>query len=84
MEETPILITHVGEGVFKVTLDSGRIVEAGSNLKGMIKYTYFDDTEEYPEIGWSVTLSQLHLDYFPKAQRDILSGKIKPTQNPKL
>lgn len=79
--ETPILITYIGDYKFNVTLDDGRILEAGKNLRGMIKYTYFEDTDEFPEIGWSVTQSQLHSDYFPKAQRDILSGKLKPTQN---
>lgn len=78
--ETPILITYIGDGNFNVTLDSNRIVAAGPNLRGMIKYTYFEDTNEFPEIGWSVTQSQLHLDYFPKAQIDIQSGKLKPTE----
>ena len=78
--ETPILITYMGNGNFNVTLDDGRILGAGQNLRGMIKYTYFEDTDEYPEIGWSVTQKQLHLDYFPKAQKDIQSGKLKPTQ----
>lgn len=79
-KETPTLITYIGGGKFNVTLDSGRILEAGKNLKGMIKYTYYEDTDKYPEIGWSITQKQLHMDYFPKAQRDILSGKLKPTQ----
>lgn len=75
-----ILITYAGDGKFNVKLDDGRILDAGQNLRGMIKYTYFENTNDYPEIGWSVTQNQLHLDYFPKAQKDILSGKLKPTQ----
>lgn len=80
-EINPILITYVGDGKFNVRLDDGRILEAGKNLRGMIKYTYFENTDEYPEIGWSVTQNKLDLDYFPKIHKDIQSGKIKSTQN---
>jgi len=72
------LITHVGEGKFSVEID-GEKKEAGSNLCGMIRYTYFEDYS-LPEIGWQVTNKKLLEDYFPKMQNDVMSGKIKPNQ----
>jgi hypothetical protein len=61
MEMNGYLVTHLGEGRFEVKLESGEIKEAGQNLVGMIRYTYFED-------------------YFPKMQKDVLSGKLKPNQ----
>jgi hypothetical protein len=48
MEKT---IKHIGEGKFQVHMEDGEIKEAGSNLAGMIRYTYFEDYT-LPEIGW--------------------------------
>jgi len=71
------LITHIGEGDFQVEMSDGSIKNAGKNLCGMIRYTYFEDYS-YPKVGWCVTQKQLTEDYFPKVQKDILDGKIKP------
>ncbi len=74
------LITHIGDGKFNVKTENGEIKEAGSNLCGIIRYTYFEDYT-LPEIGWEVTRKQLMGDYLPKSQRDILSGKYHITKN---
>ncbi len=72
-------VTHIGEGKFNVTLDTGEIKEAGPNLCGMIRYVYFEDYT-LPEIGWNVTNKKLWEDYQPKAAKDIADGKLKPNQ----
>jgi hypothetical protein len=74
MEMNGCLVTHIGEGKFQVKLESGEIKEAGPNLCGLIRYTYFEDYT-LPEIGWKVTRKQLMEDYLPKIQQDVLSGK---------
>lgn len=73
------LITHLGDGKFEVKMEEDRIKEAGPNLCGMIRYTYFEDYT-LPEIGWKVSRIQLMKDYLPKMQQDVLSGKLKPNQ----
>ena len=73
------LITHLGEGKFQVKMENGEIKDAGSNLCGMIRYTYFEDYT-LPEIGWEVTQKQLLEDCFPKMHQDVLNGKLKPNQ----
>ena len=73
------IITHLGEGKFSVKMED-EIREAGSNLCGMIRYTYFEDYT-LPEIGWQVTKKQLIKDYFPKVQNDIVNGKIDINTN---
>lgn len=70
-------IKHIGDGKFQVHMEDGEIKEAGSNLAGMIRYTYFEDYT-LPEIGWEITWSKLMSDYMPKMQNDVLIGKIKP------
>ena len=60
-------------------MEDGEIKNAGSNLCGMIRYTYFEDYT-LPEIGWEITWSKLMSDYMPKMQNDVLIGKIKPNQ----
>lgn len=70
---------HLGEGKFLVKMENGETKEAGSNLCGMIRYTYFEDYT-LPEIGWSITRKQLYEDYLPKVQKDVLNGKVKPNQ----
>lgn len=69
-------ITHLGNGDFEVTLEDGTTKKAGSNLVGMIRYTYFENETNYPPINWEVKHSKLMEDYFPKVQKDISSGKI--------
>lgn len=72
-------IKHIGEGKFQVYMEDGEVKDAGSNLVGMIRYTYFEDYN-LPEIGWEITWEQLMKDYMPKMQNDVLIGKIKPNQ----
>jgi hypothetical protein len=79
MEIENYLAIHIGEGKFQVKLENGEMKEAGQNLCGMIRYTYFEDYS-LPEIGWKVTRKKLMEDYFPKMQQDVLSGKLKPNQ----
>jgi hypothetical protein len=66
-----MIITHTENGEFKVTMDDGRVVDAGPNMRGMIRYTYFEDTEDYPPPGWSITQQQLMETYFPKVLEDM-------------
>jgi hypothetical protein len=73
------IIKHIGDGKFQVCMEDGEIKNAGSNLCGMIRYTYFEDYT-LPEIGWEITWSKLMSDYMPKMQNDVLIGKIKPNQ----
>ena len=73
------LVKHLGEGKFQVMMENGEIKEVGSNLCGMIRYTYFEDYS-LPEIGWEVTRLKLMEDYLPKMQQDVLSGKLKPNK----
>lgn len=72
--EDDFLITHVGEGRFEIKKNDGTILDAGSSLRGMIRFTYFEDYE-LPELGWSVMNSKLLSDYFPKLNHYILTGK---------
>jgi len=74
-------VVHIGKGKFQVKLENGEIKSAGHVLCGMIRYTYFEDYD-LPEIGWSVTRTQLYEDYIPKLQKDLGEGKIKPKFNP--
>jgi hypothetical protein len=70
-------IVHVGEGQFKVKVDEEEWKDAGPNLCGMIRYTYFEDFT-LPEVGWHTTRMTLLKDYQPKVMQDIVDGKIKP------
>lgn len=62
-------ITHIGNGEFNVTLSTGEIKSAGSSLKGMIRYTYFEDFT-LPEIGWSCERIKLLNDHTNKILND--------------
>ena len=79
MEFVDYLVTHLGEGKFQVKMENNEIKEAGINLCGMIRYTYFEDYS-LPEIGWKVTRKQLMKDYLPKMQQDVLNGNLKLNQ----
>ena len=72
MTNEDYLVTHLGEGKFQVKMKNNEIKEAGSLLRGIIRYTYFEDYS-LPKIGWKVTRSQLMKDYLPKMQKDFLS-----------
>lgn len=70
------LVKHIGDGRFEIETDEG-IKEAGPNLCGMIRYTYFEDYT-LPPLGWSISRLELLKDYQPKVLKDIIEGKIKP------
>lgn len=70
-------VKHTGDGFFEVVLEDGSIKNAGNNLCGMIRYTYFEDYT-IPPLGWSVERKKLLEDYHAKVVPDIISGKIKP------
>ena len=71
-------IIHLGNGDFQATFhETGEVKECGPNLLGMIKYTYFENDDTYPPIGWAVTQKQLLEDYQPKIMKDVMEGKIK-------
>lgn len=76
MEMEDYLVIHLGDGKFQVKMENDETKEAGPNMCGMIRYTYFEDYT-LPEIGWKITRLKLIEDYFSKAQGDILSGKLK-------
>ena len=69
-------VKHIGDGRFQLTLDTGEIKEAGPNIIGMIRYTYFEDFK-LPPTNWEVTRKQLLGDYQPKVLKDIMYGKIQ-------
>lgn len=79
MKTENYLATHLGNGKFQVKMKNGEIKKAGSNLCGMIRYTYFEDYS-LPEVGWNISRNQLMEDYLPKLQKDVQSGKIIPNQ----
>jgi hypothetical protein len=67
---------HIGGGEFTATLhETGEVKECGPGIRGMIRYTYFEDFT-LPEVGWEITQEQLMKDYFPKLQKDITEGKL--------
>ena len=70
-------VIHKGEGEFISIMEDNSQKEIGDNLKGMIKYTYFDHTDEYPEVNWSIDNQTLLKDYHNKVYEDMLSGKLK-------
>ena len=72
MEIDDYLLTHLGEGKFQIKLENDEVKEAGSNLCGMIRYTYFEDYT-LPKIGWEVSRKQLMKDYLPKMQQGFLA-----------
>ena len=70
------IVRHKGEGQFEAMTEEG-IKEVGPNIKGMIRYTFFEDFS-LPPIGWQVTQKELLEAYHPKVMKDIVEGKIKP------
>ena len=69
-------IIHKGNGEFEDIMDDGEIKEVGSNIKGMIRYTFFEDFI-LPPINWEITQKELLEKYQPKVMKDIAEGKIK-------
>jgi len=74
---TNYTVTHQGDGKFLIFLEDGTMRQAGSNLCGMIRYTYFEDFT-IPPLGWSVESKKLLEDYFQKFKKILL--KIKKFQ----
>jgi len=70
-------IIHIGEGKFNVMMEDGSSKEAGPNIRGMIRYTYFEDYT-IPPLDWAVKREIFLQDYQKKVMPEILSGKIKP------
>ncbi len=70
-------IRHKGNGEFEAIMDDGETKEVGSNIIGMIRYTFFEDFS-LPPINWKVTQKELLEKYQPKVMKDITEGKIKP------
>jgi hypothetical protein len=68
-------IRHKGNGEFEVIMDSGEIKEAGPNIIGMVRYTFFEDFS-LPPINYKVTRKELLEAYQPKVMKDISEGKI--------
>ena len=69
-------IKHTGNGQFIAIFENGEIKETGPNIRGMVRYTYFEDYS-LPPIGWEVTMEEMLKDYQPKVLKDIQLGKIK-------
>ena len=65
MGDNDFLIKHIGEGKFECYLSDGSIKEAGTNMCGIIRFTYFEDFT-IPEIGWETTRITLLKDYNSK------------------
>jgi hypothetical protein len=69
------IIKYLGNGEFQITLhETGEVKGCGPNLLGMVKYTYFENDDTYPPIGWEVTQKQLLEDYQPKVMKDLIQG----------
>ena len=65
MDDIDFLIKHIGEGKFECYLSDGSIKEAGANMCGIIRFTYFEDLT-IPVIGWETTRLTLLKDYNSK------------------
>jgi hypothetical protein len=68
-------IRHKGNGEFEAIMDDGEVKEAGPNIIGMVRYTFFEDFS-LPPISWQVTRKELLEVYQPKVMKDISEGKI--------
>lgn len=80
VDNSEYTIRHLGGGEFTATLRDGQAREVGPNVRGMIRYTYFEDFS-LPPVGWEVTQERLLRDYHPKVFKDIAEGRIKPGQH---
>ena len=69
-------VKHLGGGNFEAIFENGDIKEVGPNLRGMIRYTYFEDYT-LPPVGWEITYKELLETYQPKVMKGISEGKIK-------
>lgn len=69
------IIRHIGDGNFECVLEDGSVKEAGPNICGMIRYTYFDNYK-IPDIGWYIEREILLENYHKKVLSDIQNGKL--------
>lgn len=76
IEQLDYVFEHVGEGKFKCIKSNGDKYDVGSNIVGMIRYSFFEDFT-LPEIGWRVTQRRLTEVHLSKMVNDLKSGKIK-------
>ncbi len=79
LQKIDFTIIHKGDGQFEGITKDGEVRNLGPSICGMIRYTYFEDYT-IPPIGWTITNSQLITDYFPKASKDIMDGRLKPNE----
>lgn len=70
-------IKHVGEGKFEALMADGSVKEVGPTLRGIIRYTYFEDYT-IPPLDWTVNREVLLNDYQEKVLPDIIAGNITP------
>jgi len=68
-------IRHKGNGEFEAIMCNGEIKEVGSNIRGMIRYTFFEDYK-LPPINWGITQKELIETYQAKVMKDISEGNI--------
>ena len=63
--ENDWIIKHIGDGKFECYLSDGSIKEVGPNMRGIIRFTYFEDFTLPPD-GWETTRLTLLKDYNSK------------------
>jgi hypothetical protein len=69
-------LRHKGNGEFEAIMDDEEIKATGPNIKGMVRYTFFEDFS-LPPINWTITQKELLEAYQPKVMKDIIDGKIQ-------
>jgi hypothetical protein len=65
MDNNDYLIKHIGEGKFECYLSDSSTKEVGPNMRGIIRFTYFEDFTLPPD-GWETTRLTLLKDYNSK------------------
>lgn len=73
-------VIYIGKGEFKVKMPDGEIKEAGPNLRGMIRYTYFEDYT-LPDVGWHTTRKKLIQDHWAKLSKEPVENLKKMIKN---
>lgn len=67
-------IIHIGDGKFEMIMEDGSKKQIGPSMRGMIRYTYFEDYT-LPPINWEIEHDDLLKDYHEKIFQDIKDGK---------
>jgi hypothetical protein len=73
-------IRHIGNGEFEIDMEDGSIKECGKNMRGMIRYTYFEDYT-LPSDNWEVEHITFLKDYHNKVFKDIQDNKFEKDEN---